>query len=93
MTEPKTQAAHSGTCPSDCSACRVCDGPTSVVFNIGMRATPVCEGCANAITLQQVQDLVKQNSVLGRNDPPNSGGVNANLHRTKMAGDNVEGSG
>jgi hypothetical protein len=27
-----------------------------------MKATPICEGCANAITLQQVQDLVKQNA-------------------------------
>jgi len=31
MTEPTTQAAHSGMCPSDCSAlCKHCGGPITV---------------------------------------------------------------
>lgn len=33
--------------------CKVCGEKTNVVFNIGFKATPICEGCANAIFLQQ----------------------------------------
>jgi hypothetical protein len=31
MTEPKTQAAHSGTCPSDCSAPAITDAVLDIV--------------------------------------------------------------
>ena len=44
------------------SACRVCGYKTSVVFNIRFKATPICESCANAITMQQVSDLIRQNA-------------------------------
>ena len=51
----------SGAAP--CSICRVCGEETPWVFNIKFKATPICESCANAITLQQVTDLVRQNGV------------------------------
>jgi hypothetical protein len=34
--------------------CRVCGATTNNVFNICLRAVPICEGCANAVTKQQV---------------------------------------
>jgi hypothetical protein len=40
--------------------CKVCGDPTNVIFNIAFKAVHICEGCANAIALQQVSDLVKQ---------------------------------
>ena len=33
--------------------CKVCGEKTNVVFNIDFTATPICEGCATAIFLQQ----------------------------------------
>jgi len=38
--------------------CVVCGSLTKTVFNIQLMAIPVCETCANTITLQQVQHLV-----------------------------------
>lgn len=35
--------------------CKVCGNKTEVVFNIGFKATPICEGCATAIFLQQAK--------------------------------------
>ena len=34
--------------------CRICKKPTNVVFNISLKATPVCSSCASLITRQQV---------------------------------------
>ena len=34
--------------------CKVCGERTDVVFNIALKAVSVCEGCAWAITCQQV---------------------------------------
>lgn len=41
--------------------CKVCAKQTPVVFNINFKAVPVCESCANQITLQQVQNLTSKN--------------------------------
>jgi len=35
--------------------CKVCGDKTEVVFNIDFKATPICEGCATAIFLQQAK--------------------------------------
>ena len=35
--------------------CKVCGEKTEVVFNIDFKATPICEGCATAIFLQQAK--------------------------------------
>lgn len=40
--------------------CKVCGDKTEVVFNIDFKATPICEGCANVIFLQQAQWYVKE---------------------------------
>lgn len=42
--------------------CLLCDKETDVIYNIGFTAVRVCESCANAITLQQVIDLVRKNT-------------------------------
>lgn len=34
-------------------ACKVCGEPTNVIFNINLRALPICEDCATNIFLQQ----------------------------------------
>jgi hypothetical protein len=34
--------------------CKLCDEKTSNKFNINFKAVPICEGCAVAITSQQV---------------------------------------
>lgn len=33
--------------------CKLCSEPTDVVFNIDFKATPICEGCASTIFMQQ----------------------------------------
>ncbi len=38
--------------------CVVCGDKTQVRFNIRFKGTPICESCANAITMQQVYDFV-----------------------------------
>lgn len=40
--------------------CRLCKTPTETGFNINFDLVPVCERCAMAITLQQVQCISKQ---------------------------------
>jgi hypothetical protein len=35
--------------------CKVCGAKTKVVFNINFKATPICEGCATSIFLQQAK--------------------------------------
>lgn len=44
------------------SKCSLCEKETDVVYNIGFTAIHICESCANAITLQQVTDLVRKNT-------------------------------
>lgn len=34
--------------------CVVCGAKTQNVFNISFKAKPICESCANTITIQQV---------------------------------------
>ena len=39
--------------------CKVCDQSVScAMFNIEFKPVPICESCANSITLQQIQDLI-----------------------------------
>ena len=40
------------------SNCKVCNKETNIVFNINWKKTSICNNCANAITLQQIQDLI-----------------------------------
>lgn len=35
--------------------CKVCNDKTEVVFNIDFKPTPICEGCATAIFIQQAK--------------------------------------
>lgn len=44
--------------------CTICGDETNVAFNIKFRLTPICEACANAITSQQVADLIAKNRLL-----------------------------
>ena len=40
--------------------CKVCEQPTEIVFNINLKAVPICESCARAITVQQVVDMCRK---------------------------------
>lgn len=40
--------------------CKICGDKTEVVFNIEFKAVPVCEGCAEAIFLQQSEWYVQE---------------------------------
>ena len=40
--------------------CKICGDQTKNVFNIDFSAVPICEGCANAIFLQQATWYVKE---------------------------------
>ena len=40
--------------------CKVCRSDTENVFNIAFKKEPICEGCAIAITMQQVEWMVLQ---------------------------------
>lgn len=40
--------------------CKVCGESTSTIFNINLKATPICEGCAVKIFLQQAQWYAKE---------------------------------
>lgn len=33
--------------------CKLCGTPTAVVFNINLKAKPICEDCATSIFVQQ----------------------------------------
>jgi len=37
--------------------CVTCGKNTSVIFNINFKAVAICEKCARAITVQQVNDM------------------------------------
>ncbi len=42
------------------NTCKVCDQSVSCAhFNIDFKPVPICESCANSITLQQTEDLIK----------------------------------
>lgn len=40
--------------------CVVCKEMTPVIFGINMKPVPLCDNCANQITVQQVQDLINK---------------------------------
>ena len=40
--------------------CKVCDSPTDVIFNINFKQVSICDSCADRITVQHVQDLIKK---------------------------------
>lgn len=42
--------------------CKVCGDKTHTVFNIDLKATPICEYCAMAIFIQQASWYNKQQS-------------------------------
>lgn len=44
--------------------CKVCGDKTENVFNIDLKAVPVCECCATAIFLQQANWYVKNVTVV-----------------------------
>ena len=39
--------------------CKLCGDPTDVGFNIKLKLVPVCEPCADSITLQQISYVFK----------------------------------
>ena len=43
------------------NVCRVCGDETKTVFNIQLKAVPVCEHCANNIFMQQASWLGQEN--------------------------------
>lgn len=51
--------------------CKLCGDPTDVIFNINLKATPICEYCASSIFLQQAQWYVKVSSEHQTNDDKN----------------------
>ena len=43
--------------------CKICGEKTNVVFNINLKKTHICEGCAASIFIQQAQWYSKQKIV------------------------------
>jgi uncharacterized protein (DUF983 family) len=43
-------------------ACKLCGQPTSCVYNINLKAVPICEDCGNQVFIQQAIDLGKKES-------------------------------
>lgn len=41
------------------SNCKICEELTESIFNINLKATPVCENCARLIFIQQAQWYIK----------------------------------
>lgn len=41
-------------------ACKLCGNMTAAVFNINLRAVPVCESCSSSIFIQQASWYVAQ---------------------------------
>lgn len=39
--------------------CKLCGEPTMSVYNINLKAVPICDGCGNAIFMQQATWLGK----------------------------------
>lgn len=58
------------------ATCKVCDrfGPTAF-FNIKFQRTPICESCADSITVQQVTWLVRINPRSGEPDVAEVDGI------------------
>ena len=44
--------------PKTLKPCMICNYSTKNRFNMNSNAIPICEKCANAITLQQVTGLI-----------------------------------
>lgn len=44
--------------PTILKPCVICDYQTKNRFNINFNSMPICEECANAITIQQVTGLI-----------------------------------
>ena len=40
--------------------CKLCPNKTENIFNIDFKATPICEGCAKSIFLQQAHWYAQQ---------------------------------
>lgn len=43
--------------------CKLCNTETNIIFNIRFKRTPVCQSCADSISLQNIQDLFSKNSI------------------------------
>ncbi len=42
--------------------CKVCGAEAKAVFNIKLKAVPICESCANDIAWQQIESLIRENN-------------------------------
>ena len=38
--------------------CKICGNKAEFIYNIGFKPTPICERCANAITIQNIHHLM-----------------------------------
>lgn len=61
--------------------CQVCEGETEVVFNINFKATPICERCASAITIQQVNAWKNKMNEINFVDFPLDGIIPKDIYR------------
>lgn len=52
--------------------CKVCGDKTECHFNINFKATPICEGCATSIFLQQAKWYADQSYPQPKNNDTNS---------------------
>jgi len=43
----------------DKQPCKTCGKETNQVFNIGFKAVPICNSCANTIAMQQLGWLIE----------------------------------
>lgn len=43
--------------------CKLCNNETNIIFNIKFKAMPICQSCADSISLQNIQDLLTNNSI------------------------------
>lgn len=48
--------------PKKKTKCKVCNCVTTNGFNIDFKLVPICEGCATAITFQQMSWYTEQNN-------------------------------
>ena len=39
--------------------CKICQDKTNVIFNINLKATPICEPCATSVFIQQATWYVR----------------------------------
>lgn len=42
--------------------CRVCGKEARAIFNIELKPIPICESCANSITWQQTESLIRESN-------------------------------